>query len=60
MLLIGTVQVGVSALGIALGALGEPTFRRLFDPLVATGVSIALALVVTTYLYVVLGSSFRG
>jgi putative hemolysin len=55
MMLIGTVQVGISALGIALGALGEPTFRRLFDPLVATGVSIALALVVTTYLYVVLG-----
>jgi putative hemolysin len=55
MLLIGTVQVGISALGIGLGALGEPTFRRIFDPLVATGVSIALALVVTTYLYVVLG-----
>jgi putative hemolysin len=55
MLLIGTVQVGISALGIGLGALGEPTFRRVFDPLVATGVSIALALVVTTYLYVVLG-----
>ncbi|HYB30983.1 MAG TPA: hemolysin family protein [Solirubrobacteraceae bacterium] len=55
MMLIGTVQVGISALGIGLGALGEPTFRRLFDPLVATGVSIALALVVTMYLYVVLG-----
>ncbi|HXZ58474.1 MAG TPA: hemolysin family protein, partial [Gaiellaceae bacterium] len=52
---IGTVQVGISALGIGLGALGEPTFRRIFDPLVATGVSIVLALVVTTYLYVVLG-----
>ena len=34
MMLIGTVQVGISALGIGLGALGEPTFRRLFDPLV--------------------------
>jgi putative hemolysin len=55
MSLIGTVQLGISALGIGLGALGESTFRRLFDPLVATGVSIALALVVTTYLYVVLG-----
>jgi putative hemolysin len=55
MRLIGTVQVGISALGIGLGALGEPTVRRVFDPLVATGVSIALALVVTTYLYVVLG-----
>ena len=27
----------------------------MFDPLAATGISIALALVVTTYLYVVLG-----
>jgi magnesium and cobalt exporter, CNNM family len=55
MRLVGTVQLGISALGIGLGALGEPTFRRLFDPLVATAVSIALALLVTTYLYVVLG-----
>ena len=53
MRLIGTVQVGISALGIGLGALGEP--RGLFDPLVATAVSIGLALVITTYLYVVLG-----
>jgi len=52
---IGTVQLGISALGIGLGALGEPTFRRIFDPLVATSVSIVLALAVTTYLYVVLG-----
>ena len=55
MRLIGTVQVAISALGIGLGALGEPTFRRIFDPLLATGVSIALALVLTTYLYVVFG-----
>ena len=47
--------MGISALGIGLGALGEPTFRRIFDPLLATGVSIVLALCVTTYLYVVLG-----
>ena len=50
MRLIGTVQVGISALGIGLGALGEPTFRHIFDSLLAAGVSIALALVVTTYL----------
>ncbi|HLY51265.1 MAG TPA: hemolysin family protein [Solirubrobacteraceae bacterium] len=55
MRLLGTVQLGISMLGIALGALGEPTFRRLFDPLVATGVSVALALALTTYLYVVFG-----
>jgi len=55
MRLLGTVQVGISALGIGLGALGEPTLRRLFDPLVATIVSIALAFILTTYLYVLLG-----
>ena len=55
MMLIGTVQVGISSLGIALGALGEPTFRRLLNPVVAAGVSVVLALVATTYLYVVLG-----
>ncbi|MHB1835409.1 MAG: hemolysin family protein, partial [Solirubrobacteraceae bacterium] len=53
--LLATVQVGISALGIGLGALGEPTFRRLFDPLMAAGISITLALLATTYLYVVLG-----
>ena len=55
MRLIGTVQVGISALGVGRGALGEPTFRRLFARLVASAVSIGLALMVTTYLYVVLG-----
>jgi magnesium and cobalt exporter, CNNM family len=55
MRLIGTVQVGISALGVGLGALGEPTFRHLFDPVLAAGVSIALALILTTYLYVVFG-----
>ena len=61
MRLIGTVQLGISALGIGLGALGEPTFRRIFDPLLATGVSIVLALCVTTYLYVVLrGARSQG
>ena len=34
--LIGTVQVGISALCVRPGALGEPTFRRLVDPLVTT------------------------
>jgi putative hemolysin len=60
MRLIGTVQVGISALGIGLGALGEPTFRHVFDPVLAAGVSIALALMLTTYLYVVFGELVRG
>jgi putative hemolysin len=52
---ISTVQVGITALGILLGALGEPVFREIFDPLVATAVSFALAFAIITYLSVVLG-----
>ena len=52
---IGTVQVGITALGIALGALGEPVFREVFDPLVATWISFALSFAIITYLSVVLG-----
>ncbi|HZE05651.1 MAG TPA: hemolysin family protein [Solirubrobacteraceae bacterium] len=55
MRLISTVQVGISALGIGLGALGEPTFRDIFDPVLAIGVSVVLSLVLTTYFYIVLG-----
>jgi putative hemolysin len=52
---ISTVQVGITALGILLGALGEPVFRALFDPLVATALSFVLAFALITYLSVVLG-----
>mgnify|MGYP001184716479 CR=1 FL=1 len=52
---IGTVQVGITAVGIALGALGEPVFRELFDPLVAAWVSFTFAFVIVTYLTVVVG-----
>jgi putative hemolysin len=52
---ISTVQVGITALGILLGALGEPVFREIFDPLVATAVSFTLSFAIITYLSVVLG-----
>ncbi len=52
---IGTVQVGITALGIALGALGEPLFSDLFNPYFAAGVSFVLAFAIITYLSVVLG-----
>ena len=52
---ISTVQVGITAVGIALGALGEPVFRELFDPLVAAWISFALAFAIVTYVTVVLG-----
>lgn len=52
---ISTVQVGITAVGIALGALGEPVFRELFDPLVAAWISFTLAFAIVTYVTVVLG-----
>ncbi len=52
---ISTVQVGITALGIALGALGEPVFRELFDPVVAAWASFVLAFAIVTYVTVVLG-----
>ena len=55
MALISTVQVGISALGIGWVRWASRSSGGSFDPLVATGVSIVLSLVVTTYLYVVLG-----
>jgi putative hemolysin len=52
---IATVQVAITALAIALGALGEPVFRELLDPILATGVSVVLAFAILTSLSVVLG-----
>jgi putative hemolysin len=52
---ISTVQLAITGLSIALGALGEPLFRELFDPLVAAGVAFALAFALVTYLGVVVG-----
>ncbi|CAB4870052.1 unannotated protein [freshwater metagenome] len=53
--LLGTIQVGITTLGIALGALGEPVFRELLEPALATAASFALAFLIITFLSVVLG-----
>jgi len=52
---VGTVQIGITGLGIALGAVGVPVFSDLFDPAVAAGVSFVLAFSIVAYLSVVLG-----
>jgi len=52
---IGTVQIGITALGILLGAVGERTLRALLDPLMATGVAFLLSFLVVTYLSVAFG-----
>ena len=51
---IGTVQVGITVFGIALGAVGEPLISRFLDFL-PRGVSFAIAFTVLTYLSVTLG-----
>jgi putative hemolysin len=52
---IGTVQLGITAFSILLGAVGEPLVEHFFEPAVATGVAFAIAYVIVTYLHVTLG-----
>jgi putative hemolysin len=52
---IGTVQLGITAFSIALGAVGEPLIEHFLDPVLATGVAFVLAFLVVTYLHVTLG-----
>ncbi len=53
---IGTVQLGITAFSIALGAVGEPIVEHwLDDPLLSSGVAFILAFGVVTYLHVTLG-----
>ncbi len=52
---ISTVQVGITAVGILIGALGEPTVRSLLPGEVPGWVSFLIAFSVVTYLSVVLG-----
>jgi putative hemolysin len=52
---IGTVQLGITAFSIALGAIGEPLLEHFLDPILATGVAFVLAFAIVTYLHVTLG-----
>lgn len=52
---ISTVQVGISSLGILLGAVGEPALSELFSPVLAAGLALVLALAIVTFLSVWLG-----
>jgi putative hemolysin len=51
---ISTVQVGITVVGIALGAIGEPLVSQYFEFL-PRGVAFAISFAVLTYLSVVLG-----
>jgi putative hemolysin len=52
---IGTVQLGITAFSIALGAVGEPLIEHFFDPFLATTLAFILAFSLVTYLHVTLG-----
>ena len=52
---IGTVQLGITAFSIALGAVGEPLVEHFLDPVLATTVSFVLSFAIVTYLHVTLG-----
>jgi putative hemolysin len=52
---IGTVQLGITAFSIALGAVGEPVLEHFFDPVLATTLAFILAFALVTYLHVTLG-----
>jgi len=53
---IGTVQLGITAFSILLGAVGEPIVERWIDePVLSHGVAFLIAFSVVTYLHVTLG-----
>jgi putative hemolysin len=53
---IGTVQLGITAFSILLGAVGEPIVEHWIDePLLSHGVAFVIAFSVVTYLHVTLG-----
>jgi putative hemolysin len=52
---ISTVQVGITAIGILTGAVGEPLIRDLLGGGIPTWLSFVIAFAVVTYLSVVLG-----
>jgi putative hemolysin len=52
---ISTVQVGITAFSILLGAVGEPLLSDYFDPWVSHTLAFLIAFVILSYLSVVLG-----
>ncbi|HEY7149931.1 MAG TPA: hemolysin family protein [Gaiellaceae bacterium] len=52
---IAAMQLGVTITSLAIGALGEPVFAHIFDPIPATIIAFALAFLIITYLHVVIG-----
>jgi CBS domain containing-hemolysin-like protein len=52
---IAAMQLGVTLTSLAIGALGEQVLARVFEPVMATVIAVALSLLIITYLHVVIG-----
>jgi len=52
---IAAMQLGVTVTSLAIGALGEHTLIRLFDPVMATALAVVIALLLLTFFHVVFG-----
>jgi magnesium and cobalt exporter, CNNM family len=52
---IAAMQLGVTLTSLGIGALGEHTLARAFDPVMATALAVALAYLILTFFHVVIG-----
>jgi magnesium and cobalt exporter, CNNM family len=52
---IAAMQLGVTVTSLAIGALGEPVLAHAFEPTIATVLAVVLALLLITFLHVVIG-----
>jgi CBS domain containing-hemolysin-like protein len=52
---IAAMQLGVTVTSLAIGALGEHALTRIFDPIMATALAVAISLLVLTFFHVVVG-----
>jgi putative hemolysin len=52
---ISAMQLGVTITSLAIGALGEPVLAHEFEPVMATILAVIFALLIITYLHVVIG-----
>jgi CBS domain containing-hemolysin-like protein len=52
---IAAMQLGVTLTSLGIGAVGEPVLAHQFEPVMATVIAVVLALLIITFLHVVLG-----
>ncbi len=52
---IAAMQLGVTVTSLGIGALGEPVLAHLFEPTLATVIAVVVALLLITFLHVVVG-----